>query len=135
MPNQWQDFINLLSQNVAPPTEERGNFIPRDSSLNFEQRVLNPKNNPALISPDGSVATHKMAWDDFMGRNIAFPTIIQNKAGGLTDLGKDAYAYALKTGEYRQFKSPKEAEAYASGGYKSQWDSGNPRPMDWVTRR
>lgn len=51
---------------------------------------------------------------------------VQGYDGGLTELrGRDAFSYAMKNKEYRQFDNEKDAAAYAEGGYKQSWGKGN----------
>jgi hypothetical protein len=85
----------------------------------FETRAKNP-NQPALPDEEnpGKTKTHKMASAEVDGKYIAYPTIIQ-KGPGLQELSDDeAFEYAMKTGEYKEFKTDEEAKAYAKGGYK-----------------
>lgn len=100
--------------------------VPLDSKLNFEQRILNPNSNPSIDNGDGSMSTHRMAYGEVDGEYVAFPTIVQQpKAKGLTELqDKDAFDYAMKSGEYRSFKTEDEAKSYAEGGYKKFWGLG-----------
>lgn len=100
-------------------------FIPTDTKLNFEQRVLNPSQYPVLKQGDG-IATHKMAWGGGDGEYQAYPTVVQD-GGQLKELdGREAWDYANKTGELRQFSTPFEASEYARGGYKNQWGASEP---------
>lgn len=118
--NFWNPYTPAIQ--AQPPEDLRSNkeYVPPNSSLNFEKRIRNPSQYPSLSEGEQSV-THKMAWDDFMGKFVAFPTVVQTPDGSLKDLGDAAYDYALRSGEYRQFKTAKEAEDYARGGYKNQW--------------
>ena len=76
-------------------------------------------NAPRISNADGTYSTHEMAWEYTDGGAIAFPTIIQQKDGSLVRLDpKAAMEHALRTGEFKRFSNPKDAEAYASGGYK-----------------
>ena len=79
----------------------------------FEKRIQNPVQ--AIDNGDGSFSTHLMANTD----NIAFPTIvnINGKLKKFEDVD-EARNYALKTGEYKEFKTDKEAQDYAEGAYK-----------------
>lgn len=129
----WDSFLNLVQpgpQVRAPaglPDYGRP-YVPLDSKLNFEQRVLYPSRYPTLPQPNGGIATHKMAWDGGDGNYMAYPTVVQKPDGKLYELGPDqAYDYATKSGEFRHFTDAKEAEAYAAGGYKQQWGAGEPK--------
>jgi len=83
---------------------------------NFEKRALNP--SQSIKNPDGTTSTHKMASAEVDGKYIAFPTIVE-KDGKLVELSvDDAIDYALKNDEFRSFKTEKESQEYAEGGYK-----------------
>ena len=97
-------------------------FIQPDTKLNFEQRVLAPSKYPVLQNKDGTVSTHRMAWGDSNGKFFAYPTIVQLPDGQLHQLtDEQAWHHAMETKEYREFSTPEDANAYASGGYKNQW--------------
>ena len=69
-----------------------------------------------------------MAWGETDGKYIAFPTVVEIR-GKLVDLtqkkGKDPAEYAIKNGEYIEFDTREEAEAFADGAWKEYWyDSG-----------
>jgi len=83
---------------------------------NFVQRMYNPEKS--IANPDGSFSTHKMASAEVDGKYIAFPTIVE-KDGKLVELPvNEAIDYALANNEYAQFGAAKDAEWWASGGYK-----------------
>lgn len=100
-----------------------------NSKLNFEQRMLRPSQYPVLDNKDGSVSTHRMGWNELPGGGFAvYPTIVQNKGGALQQLDdREAWDYALRTGEFRKFMNQQEAAAYAEGGYKKSWGLGEQR--------
>lgn len=82
----------------------------------FERRIQNPIQH--ILNDDGSISTHKMASSEVDGKQIAYPTIV-NINGKLKELsGEEAFNYAMKTGEFKEFKTAKEAQDYAEGGYK-----------------
>ena len=59
-----------------------------------------------------------MASAEFDGKHIAYPTIVSIN-GILVELPPDAaYRYATESGEYRDFATPEEADAYAKGSWK-----------------
>lgn len=100
-------------------------FVPKDTQLNFEKRVLNPSQYPVLKQGDG-FATHKMAWGEGDNGYQAYPTVVQD-GNQLRELGgREAWDFANQTGEMRQFNTPFEASEYARGGYKNQWGAGEP---------
>ena len=129
--DSWNKLNALLGPNPneveAPPGMSlyAKPFVPSDSQLNFEQRVLQPSKYPVIKNEDGSITTHRMAWGGDPGNYMAFPTVIQDSPNSLRQLDdREAMQHALKTGEYRAFSKPEEAEAYAAGGYKVQWGAG-----------
>jgi len=76
---------------------------------NFVKRILDPKRD-VIDNKDGSVGSHLMAADIVKGKNIAYPTIIENKKGELEKLSvEDAQKHAMKTGEFIEFKTLDEA--------------------------
>lgn len=97
-------------------------WIADDTLLNFEKRVLNPSAYPVLKNEDGSISTHSMAWGGGDGKFFAYPTVVQGPDGNLVRLDdRTAWAHAMETKEFREFATPEDADAYASGGYKSSW--------------
>jgi hypothetical protein len=100
--------------------------IDPNTKLNFEKRVLKPSDYPRIDNGDGSISTHRMAYGEADGRYLAFPTIIQpQKTKELVRLGdREAFEYAIGSGEYRSFKTEEEAKSYAEGGYKKFWGLG-----------
>jgi hypothetical protein len=54
---------------------------------------------------------------------LLFPSIIQDKSGKLKMLPpKEAYDYAIKSGEHIRFKTPEEADWFAKN-YKKIWET------------
>lgn len=100
-----------------------------NANKNFVQRIISPGNYPVLQQPDGSIATHKMSWATVGGVPTVFPMIVQDpKKGELQafQTPKEALDYAMQTGEYVQFKDPKDAEWF-SKYYKKVWDKPEPK--------
>ncbi len=115
-------FLETLSQGInqklqsASGTSESAPSKSESSKTNFEQRIANP--SLSIKNPDGSESTHKMMSFEADGKYYAAPTIVEQN-GKLKELSQDAAAdYALKNKEYKEFKTEKEAQAYAEGGYK-----------------
>lgn len=99
-------------------------WITDDTPLEFEQRVLKPSMVPPIQNEDGSYSTHRMAWGDGDGKFFAYPTIV-NHQGKLQQLDDaTAWRYAQETGQFREFTTPEDADAYAAGGYKNSWGRG-----------
>lgn len=87
-----------------------------EPKTNFEKRILNP--SLKIKNQDGSVSTHKMMSFEAEGKYYAAPTIVEIN-GKLKELQpKEAIDYALKNGEYKEFKTDSEAKKYADGDYK-----------------
>lgn len=108
-----------MSDPVYNPAAQQ--WIPENTKLEFEKRVLNPSSVSPLQNEDGSYSTHRMAWGDSDGKFFSYPTIINN-GGKLIQLDDaTAWSHAMETGEYRMFNTPEDAEAYSSGGYKNSW--------------
>ena len=91
-------------------------ILKTNKDKNFVDRLFNPDKYPDIKNPDGTYSTMKMRSSD----NIAYPTIVYNeKTKKLKELSpKEAYAYAISTGEYIEFPSEEEANDFAANGYK-----------------
>ena len=96
-------------------------ILEANRGLNFVDRLINPRNYGVIRNSDGGFSTHLMASATVQGKEIAFPTIVQDYATDrLRRLSTDdAIRYALRTGEYIQFPSQDSAELFASNGYKA----------------
>lgn len=100
-------------------------WVPDDTPLEFEQRVLKPSMAAGIKNEDGTYSTHRMAWGDSDGKFFAYPTIVNDGKGNLVQLPDDvAFQHAMETKQYRLFTTPEDADAYASGGYKNSWGRG-----------
>lgn len=85
-------------------------------TTNFEQRIQNPVLK--INNKDGTTSTHKMMSFEADGKYYAAPTIVEQN-GKLVELTTDeAFKYAMKNKEYKEFKTDKEAKDYANNGYK-----------------
>jgi hypothetical protein len=98
-------------------------FVNPKPNTEFENRAeLGRQGLPVnrIKNKDGSTSTHRMSSAEVDGQNIAYPNIV-NKGGKLKQLKpKEAYKYALKTGEYKKFDSPEESQEYAEGSWKDK---------------
>lgn len=85
--------------------------------LDFVDRVLKPEKYPTIKNDDGSYSTHLMSSSD----DIAYPEIVRKPGeDAVTRLSpQEAREHARKTGEFIKFKTPEEADQFASGGYKT----------------
>lgn len=151
-PNEWGQFTQQLQQVVPQRTENLGMMaqwggeednwlrsygakmpsptINPQTTLNFEQRILNPNSYPKIQNGDGTFSTHRMAWGGDEGNYMAYPTIVQQPDGQLQRLDdKAALAHAQDNKEFRHFSKAEDAQAYAEGGYKKFWGMGErPNP-------
>jgi len=83
---------------------------------NFEQRIQKPTQD--IKNSDGTHSTHKMMSFESDGKYYAAPTIVEID-GKLVELSEDeAFEYAMKNKEYKEFPTEKEAQEYAEGKYK-----------------
>lgn len=100
--------------------------IDPNTKLQFEQRILKPNSYGSVKNADGSESTHRMAYGEVDGKYIAYPTIVQRgKNKQLLELSdREAFEYAMGTGEHRTFRTEQEAKSYAEGGYKKFWGLG-----------
>jgi hypothetical protein len=100
-----------------------------NADKNFVQRAASMQKVPSYDVPqirnnDGTFSTHKMMSGETDGRGIAFPTIVQNPDGTLTQLNPDeAFEYARQNKEALLFNSPEEA-AWYSENYKTSFRKG-----------
>lgn len=100
------------------PTAQIGKETKKNTPIKkkFEQRLNNP--TLSLKNKDGTYSTHEMISFESDGKYYAAPRIIERN-GKLERLSKDdAYNYAMQNKEYKEFKTEKEARAYAQGNYK-----------------
>lgn len=110
-----------------------GPDVPLDSPLQFEQRVLYPSKYPVLEGrgAKGQAMTHKMAWAETQLEKggpsvpVAYPTVVWDGKGLRQLNDKEAFNHAMKTGDFRSFETPEQAEMYAEGYYKKSWGKGD----------
>ena len=87
--------------------EEIAQELKDNLHLNFVKRILDPK--LTIEIEKGRPSTHMMASAEVDGKEIVYPTIVEREPGKLTQLSEDeAIRYALKTGEYIEFKNAEE---------------------------
>ena len=101
------------------PADRAAQVLEANRGKNFIDRLYDP-NAPQVSNPDGSRSSHLMSSGEANGKGYAFPTLVQQQSGGpLTKLPpREAFAYAMRTGEAIEFDDPREAEAFAANGYK-----------------
>jgi hypothetical protein len=107
-----------------------------NKDLNFVQRYLHPNDYPALVhkasdhsdyvapnipsiiptlAPADRYSTHLMSNSD----EFVYPTVVQLPDKTLKKLSpKEAYDYAIRTGQFIKFKNEEEARQFAEDGYK-----------------
>ena len=95
------------------------NVLNNNKNKSFVQRIINPQNEPVL-EHEGGIATHRMSWATVGDKVIAFPTVLKTREGNLQDFGREAIPHVLKTGNYIEFQSEKEADFF-SKRYKGAW--------------
>jgi hypothetical protein len=107
---------------VESESSKIARILSENSGKNFIQRVINRGSFPAIKNKDGTISTHRMAWADMPdGGYAVYPTIFQESDGKLKEYpGEEAYAEALKRGEYIKFETPDEADWF-SKNYKNLW--------------
>ena len=96
---------------------DRLGFFKGGTKPKFEDRIKNPDKYP-YIEKNGEFITHRMADSD----NIVYPLVQLQEDGTLKDYGDNfekAKKDAITKGNYKQFKTNEEAQAYAAGGYKT----------------
>jgi hypothetical protein len=97
-----------------------------DEKPEFIDRINNPEKHPFIRNQDGSISTHLMAnaGVEINGKEtpIAFPMIQMMPNGELYKFknGDSALKAAVRLRNYKSFKTNKEAEDYAKGGYKTK---------------
>ena len=96
--------------------------INQNLDKNFIQRIINANKSPELKNADGSVSSHIMESGEVDGKFIAYPTVVQDKAGKLVK-PDDPVEYALKNNEYVEFKTDAEAKQFANNGYKKYFNN------------
>jgi hypothetical protein len=103
----------LQSQIYTKPVQP---VIYQKPQTNFEKRIQNPAQT--IENKDGTSSTHKMMSFEADGKYYAAPTIVQINGKLLELKPEEAIDYAMKNGEFKEFKTEKEAQQYAEGGYK-----------------
>lgn len=113
---QRSQLLNDQKNNIlsSKPTTALGKSI--EAKATFEKRLADPSKH--IKNADGTTSTHKMMSFEADGNFYAAPTIVELN-GKLVELSeKEAIDFAFKNKELKQFKTQKEAQDYASGGYK-----------------
>ena len=95
-------------------------ILKANAGKSFVQRILRPNDFPTLDLGNGQVATHRMSWGEAGGRYFVYPTVLLNDKGQLHDYGDQAWDHAIKSGNYIEFPSAKEADWF-SQRYKGAW--------------
>lgn len=113
--------VNKPSDRVLLGTSNAKHILQANKKLNFVNRALNNKTAPTLDNGDGSHSTHSMTWatgED--GQAYVYPTVIQRKRSKTLERldPKDAYKYAMETGEYI-LMSEDMVDDFSKWGYKA----------------
>lgn len=116
------DLNYRLGLGIPDPDMQRArSMLEPHRNLNFVDRLYNKGNYPYLPEGEGGHKTHKMSSMD----NYVFPTIVYDKkTEELREMPvREAYDYAMKTGEFIQ--TPTEADAiWLGGNYKKAFPPG-----------
>lgn len=93
--------------------------IAANRGKNFVDRIVDPYAPSTNVM--GVPATHYMSSAEVDGRNIVYPNVVQRGSGNqLQQLSpEEALDYALKTGEFMEFRTPEEANNFATN-YKQE---------------
>ncbi len=114
--NNTQQTNQSTTKSNVVPKQTFNKIIKEIPKTNFEQRIQNPVKQ--INNPDGTHSTHKMMSFEADGKYYAAPTIVQ-QGDSLVELSqKDAIQHAFKNKELKEFKTEKESQDYANGGYK-----------------
>lgn len=110
----YEGQMSIMPRPVQPVVYQKPVAKPRVT--NFEQRIQKP--TQSIDNGDGTTSTHSMMSFESDGKYYAAPTVVEIN-GKLQRLSEDdAYNYAMKNKEYKEFKTDAEAKAYATNGYK-----------------
>jgi hypothetical protein len=103
---------------VPPSTDYKklsSELTAKNNNLNWVKRVTS--NDKRFIQePDGSKATHKLAWAEADGKIYVYPTIVED-GNGLKQLDEgEAFDYALSTKTAMEVPSKDIAQYYSANG-------------------
>jgi hypothetical protein len=98
-----------------------GWVLEQNQDKEFVQRILKPAESPVIRLDNGDIATHKMAWENYKGKYVVYPTIQREGRGLVEKSGDRAFEDAINSGEYVEFNTPGDAEWF-SKNYKKVWD-------------
>jgi hypothetical protein len=122
------DFSALAQQyasELGPKrTAEIIGTLRANQGKDFVNRILWPDKYPVQQNEDGSYSTHRMASAEVGGKNIVFPTLFYNRDQNQLYEAPDPVKEAMTRGDYIEFKSPEEADAFASNHYKAGLGAG-----------
>jgi hypothetical protein len=104
-----------------------------DNLLKFEKRAEGvdftggSKDFKHIKNDDGTISTHKMVHQELKddkgkgtGKWVAYPLIIEVDGELVEQTPDEAHERAMSTGEKRDFDNERDAEDYATGGYKEK---------------
>jgi hypothetical protein len=128
-------YRETLGVEDTPTITDIKETVEQNKDKEFVQRIINKNQGVQQLTveskpiklADGSEiktspswATHLMAYAEADGKYYVYPEIV-NQGGKLVRLGRDeAFDYAMKTGEFIEFDTEKEA-AYFGENYKQLW--------------
>jgi hypothetical protein len=92
-------------------------ILEKNKDKNFVKRILNPEEYGHMNLDGGWTATHKMTQFD----NKVLPTVIEKNGNFMELEPREAYKYAMETGEYIEMPTVKEA-IWMGEHYKKVWN-------------
>jgi len=87
-------------------------ILNENKDLPFVMRIMNP-GYPSLYNRDGSESTHSMAFGEFNGKYIVYPTVVYDEEV-MSRLGPDtAFGRAIRMGDYIEFEEATDAYEFS----------------------
>ena len=95
-------------------------ILQANKDKSFVKRIFERSKYPTIKNNDGTFSTHKMAWGEADGKYYVFPTILFDGKGLQQFEPQDAFKQTMKTNNFIEFKTSKEADWF-SKNYKLIW--------------
>lgn len=116
--------VSVVSDTYSDMSIWVQNILDANSAKNFVKRILYPDAYPILWLSEEEYATHLMAWSDYGGGYVVYPTVVCNDLKNCTELvrlnDEAAFQFALTNGEYIYFVSAQDADRFSTS-YKVVW--------------
>lgn len=100
----------------ADELDEMAAILEAHRNTPFVRRMLEPDAYPTIPGPDGTRASHQMAYGEVGGRFYAYPTLVLQ--GNELVRPEDPFGEALRTGNAIEFNTEQEAADFAAGAWK-----------------